>query len=988
MSRVSVAGLVFSLAAFALLPANAIAQVRTPARVPSAPVRDTGRARLDTTRRDSTARDTTRAKELIKWNETDSVMQALMTRQGYTATHYQGEVVTFNAETRTLNLQGNRAGVEREQTVLVADSISYNDSTKRIVARGDTIVLRDPSQNAADVVSLGEMRYNVESRRGVVSNISTSISETGEKWFVGGKQAAFVSDTTRGRETAFYVRNGSITSCDDSIPDYHFESKEIKMVSKNIMVARPAVLYIGEVPVMWLPFIFQDMRSGRRSGVLPPRFGVSELFRNSPTYRRHLENLGYYFALNDYMDADFALDWRSGSRPSEGDPGWVRLNSDFQYRWLDRFVTGRVGLSHHAQRDGSSNTAVSWSHQQQFSQSTSFNANINYVTNTFIQRTTTFNPQQVLANISSSANYQTKIGPASLSLGGTRTQHPGRTEVAQSFPNFGIQVPTLSLTKWLDWTPIFDFHTDQTLNADQGLEFRYRFFNNSDGKPDSVQLKQNTRATSARFDTPLKIGSFSWSNTFQLTNDEQNSPATIVMVDPNDSSIRSNRVFARTFRSTLDWTTGITLPSFLQNSIKVTPSVTIQNVDPSAFWVRSQQNGGQWVHQRKRLVTSLGASPTLFALFPGFGPVTRFRHSITPVISYAYAPAADINTEFLRALNRSRQGYLGALAQNRVQLGLSHVLEAKLRNTDTSSNAESNKIKVLSMNFSPLAYDFERARQTHRSGFVTDNINTDFTSDLLPGFRASMAYSLYSGDILSDTARFKPFRTDINMSFSLNSQSGIFGAINRVFGRAVPPKNPQIERTEPSGDDALASRVAATPVAGVSSRNRQYSVPQTQGWNATFQYTSSRQRPPTGNGIVVNGSDPAVTCAYVQANPIVYNQCVQDELARASAGGGIPRTTAGAPFIRVPNRDNLQSQMNFHLTQKWSGSWGTNYDFEAKKFGAHQVTLQRELHDWRAIFAFTQAPNGNFAFNFFIALNAEPDLKFNYDRQTYRPLTP
>ena len=64
---------------------------------------------------------------------------------------------------------------------------------------------------------------------------------------------------------------------------------------------------------MWLPFIFQDMRSGRRSGVLTPRFGVSEMFRNSPTYRRHLENLGYYFAINDYMDAQVALDWRSGA---------------------------------------------------------------------------------------------------------------------------------------------------------------------------------------------------------------------------------------------------------------------------------------------------------------------------------------------------------------------------------------------------------------------------------------------------------------------------------------------------------------------------------------------------------------------------------------------------------------------------------------------------------------------------------------------------
>ena len=37
-----------------------------------------------------------------------------------------------------------------------------------------------------------------------------------------------------------------------------------------------------------------------------------------------------------------------------------------------------------------------------------------------------------------------------------------------------------------------------------------------------------------------------------------------------------------------------------------------------------------------------------------------------------------------------------------------------------------------------------------------------------------------------------------------------------------------------------------------------------------------------------------------------------------------------------------------------------------------------------AIFAFTRGPNGNFAFNFFIALNAQPDLKFNFDRQTYR----
>jgi hypothetical protein len=379
-------------------------------------------------------------------------------------------------------------------------------------------------------------------------------------------------------------------------------------------------------------------------------------------------------------------------------------------------------------------------------------------------------------------------------------------------------------------------------------------------------------------------------------------------------------------------------------------------------------------------------SPTLFALIPGFGPVTRFRHSINTGLSYHYAPKADISSEFLRALNKSKQGYLGALAQNAVSLSLSHILEAKLRSTDTSSTAEPKKIKVLAMNFTPLSYDFERARVTHRSGFVTDRFSTDFTTDLIPGFRGSVQYSLYQGDITSDSARFKPYREGIEASFTVNAQSGIFGALSRIFGRAVPPRNPETERVEPSADDALARRVASTPVAGVTSRTRQFAVPETQGWEATIQYSSSRQRPPTGNGIVVF-EDPALRCVAFQTNPIVYQQCIQDQATNAGGGIPIPRTTAGGPFIRTPPRDNLNSDMTFHLTPNWSGTWGTNYDFQAHKFGSHRVTLQRALHDWKAIFAFTQAQNGNFAFNFFIALNAEPSLKFDYDKQTYRPIT-
>jgi len=444
-------------------------------------------------------------------------------------------------------------------------------------------------------------------------------------------------------------------------------------------------------------------------------------------------------------------------------------------------------------------------------------------------------------------------------------------------------------------------------------------------------------------------------------------------------------VFARTFSTEVDWQTGINLPNFLQNSLKVAPSISFSNVDGHGFWVRSEQNGGRFVHQSKRPTFNLGVTPTLFALFPGLGPFTRIRHSITPTLTYSYAPTGDISDEFLRALNKSRQGYLSSLAQNRLQLGLSHVIEAKMKSDDTSSTAEPKKIKLLSMNFSSVGYDFERARKTHRSGFDTDAFSTDFTTDLIPGFRGGVRWSLYQGDVTSDSARFKPFRTNIDASVTLNAESGIFGAIARVFGRVVPAKNPQIERVEGSPDDALANAVSSTPVAGVSGRNRQYSLPPTQGWSLNLRYSENRQRPPTGNGVVLE-ADPARLCQGVLFNEILYQQCL---LQAQNVNGGVPPGTisGGTPFVRIPPRQNLESSMNFHLTPKWAGTWSTNYDFQAHKFGSQTVTLQRELHDWKAIFAFTQAPNGNFAFNFFIALNAEPDLKFNYDKQTYRPVT-
>ena len=955
---------------------------------------EAGRARLERgrTRADSAnlraGRDsTTRTRTLIRWEPADSVGLELMNRRGFSVVRYQASEVQFGATDRTIVLTGSkgaRAGVERESTVMVADTIEYSDSAALVNARGDTITLRDPTRNDDLIAHNGYLRYNLNERTGLATNVSTS-TKSGETWYVAAHRAGFAGDTTANRGSAFYGRNGTITSCDDSIPHYHFLAGELKRVAGSVMVARPAVLYIMDVPVMWLPFIFQDGREGRRSGITTPRFGITELVRNSPTYRRTVENVGYYFALSDYLDAAGSLDWRSSAKATDQDPGWVRLNGELRYRWLDRFVSGRFAISQHDLSNGSNNTAVSWSHQQDFSIRSHLTASLNYVTSTTVQRQTVLSPLAAVATIASQLNYQREMGDVSLSLGGTRRQYPGRPQVDQDFPSLNITAKPLALTKWLLWTPTFSFSSSQSQHLDAQGDFAYRFTSRADGTLDSAKVDKNTRTTQMTLTTPFKLWDFQVAASLRASDRENDFPEIRTIVNPADTSQRFNRVFARTYLSTVDFDLGVNLPQFFQGSWNLVPSVTMSNVDPSGFLVRSERTGARWVSQSKRLSYALSVSPTFFGLTKwGLGPVARFRHSITAGMSYSYSPASSVSDDFLAALGKTNAGYLGSLAQNRVTLSLATNVEAKMRvGVDSATeNQAARKLKMLSLTFTPLTWDFERQRHSKGgSGFATDQFGYTLRSDLLPGFDFGADYSLFQGSVLSDTAIFSPFLQSIRASFNLGAQSAVVRFLGRLFGSDGDSKVAGADTSRGAGILA-GSRLGGTQgVAGQAIRNSVQELATGRGFEASISFSRNVQRPPVGGRVIQY--DPSIQCApYKDLNPIQYDICVRSALA-APPQDTSTLTTGGGSFIRYPPQTNIMARTSFSLTPKWSASWSTNYDVERAQFGSQSVTLQRELHDWRAVFGFSQAPNGAFSFTFFIALKAEPDIKFNYDRSSF-----
>jgi hypothetical protein len=999
---------VLALLLFAL---PAAAQVRPrgapPLPRPDSARRDSATARRDSIRRDSIAaaarRDTTRARQVVDtarvdsaavtWPAADSVMAALLARPGYDVTRFQGARVTYDAVSKDLRLDASKAqkaAVDRNGQVMVSDStIFYNQASSTTTNEG-CYVLNLPGSTEAPIRGCGTVTYNAANRTSQFTKANVPFNN-GEYWLLYLDAGAAEIDTTEaGKGSAtIWGRSGRITSCPDSVPDYYFSSKTIKRTKNGTVIARDVVLYIGDVPTLWLPFIFQNVRTGRVSGLLTTRFGLSDIVRNSPTYHRNIENFGYYWAMSDYMDATAWLDWRSGGGGTNAaDPGWLKLNGRWDYNWLGRFLSGSIAANYWFMGNGDRNLGLSWGHAQQFSNDGNLRLDINYVADTRVQRQNTFDPYQQLATISSQASYSRKIGPASLSIGGNRRQYPGRPQVDQTFPTFQVSTVPIKVGEYLTWTPTFSYTASASLNLDQPSIFQVRY--GPGGVVDSI--KRSMYSSVMSFNSPLKIFGWDFTNSFNLRSTRQKFPELVKIYDVTSGDSIDTRVFQEIYQTDIDWTPTFALPSIGQNRWNFAPGFSIANVDPGAFWVSSERTNGRFVRQAKRPTFTLSATPTVYGLFRGFGPFAALRHTITPSMGYSYAPAKAVSDDYLLATRRSRKGYLGSLRINAVNFGLNTSVEAKM--AGDSARGGGTKMKVLALSMTPFSYNFERLNAPEVTstkwwrGLTTERFSYTVTSDLLPGVQLTSDYSLFQGSTTSDTAVFSPYRVSTSASLTLSRDANPLAVIMKLFGKAVPAaQHAPVVPTDPSitpDQQAQARELAGQPVAGSRTAGERFVTPPSGGWRLALTLSSQRQRPPKGGTVIA--TDAETRCLpLANGDPFVYEACIARERLTPTQVQGFD--VPGAPVYLYPATMNIGANLGFNLTPRWSVTWNTNYDAQRHEFAMHTVGLQRDLHDWRAIFGFTQSPNGNFAFNFSIGLKAQPDLKFDYARNSIRSQT-
>jgi hypothetical protein len=780
------------------------------------------------------------------------------------------------------------------------------------------------------LVGTGGMRYDTCVQTGIVAQAITKFNQMGVDWYLRG-EIAVDSASTR-----LYGAGTTVTTCAQPNPHFHFAAYNVKWVSDNVMVARPAVLYVKDVPVLWLPFIWQDMRQGRRSGILVPRFGFNDLVRPNSGYRRHVSNVGYYFAISDYLDFQASLDWFSGN--------YVALNGQLQYKWLNRFVTGSLSLSRIFEegiegQPGSKSLRVQWMHQQSFDQRTRLTANVDYATSARVVERNSVDPLVQTATLGSRVNFSKQYNWGTLTLGGSLTQDLSNKTISQTLPSFSLSPAPINFGESVTWSPSFTFNRSARLNQFPGIPVQ-RVLLGAGVIVDTVLPDDQTMQL--RIGTPLRVGRWNWRNDFSVSDFRTNRPSTAVtIVDPADSTA-STVFYGEDFSTSIDWNTGINLPIIFATTWKLQPTLGILNTTSGPFMVRNRQTGGEFVSQGKRAAFGASLAPTVFGFLPGLGPISRVRHAVSFNVRWSLAPAADVPEEYARATSTP-----GATPQLRsptlhtITFGLSQTFEGKLRpppGDTTSDPRNARKIKLLSIQTSAISYDFEQAKEPGRNGWQTASLRNQFTSDLLRGFSLSIAHDLWDGPVGYDSTSFDPFLRSVSARFTLTGATFrsilalVTGAEATVEPEDEPVTDPQ-DQLHPRGSamgaprtlDPTIDQLRGGPLSGGAFRT-----------SVTYDEQRTRTRVVDGDRIV------------------------------------------------TPSLRNLGLQIGFSPTQNWSVSWNTQYNITQKEFGQHVVRLDRTLHRWRATFSFVKAPNGNFAFNFYISLRDQPEMKFQYDQRTVR----
>ncbi len=194
---------------------------------------------------------------------------------------YSADEVVYSVKDSTVSLSGN-AHLTYDGINVTADSVFYFTNTKSMIAVGNPVLI-----DGTDTLRGEYIAYNMETRSGKVK-YGLMLSSDNTTYF--GERIVRT-------DSAIWANNAIYTTCMfPDKPHSHFYCERIKLIPNDRVIAKPFVLVIGDAPVAALPYFMIPLGDDRTSGWLPVKWGVNL------NGRGNVDNVGYYWAINDYLD--------------------------------------------------------------------------------------------------------------------------------------------------------------------------------------------------------------------------------------------------------------------------------------------------------------------------------------------------------------------------------------------------------------------------------------------------------------------------------------------------------------------------------------------------------------------------------------------------------------------------------------------------------------------------------------------------------------
>ncbi|MDZ7363175.1 MAG: putative LPS assembly protein LptD [candidate division KSB1 bacterium] len=301
-----------------------------------------------------------------------------------------------------MRLEAGMITVDWNKRLLIAepmpDSLMTNSQAKNGASKSvhdDSLMKSERGypifSDSGDRMTGERMEYNFATEKGRVLRGRTEFQDG--KYF--GAQIKRVDSQT------LFVSNGIYSTCDrEEDPHFHFWSRKMKIEVQKNVVAKPIVLFIGKIPMAILPFAFFPTQSGRRSGLIIPRFGATQL------EGRYLRELGYYWAISDYFDARATVDYYERS-------GWLaRGNFNYAKRYA---FTGSISGSFTRKNfviDQSKERRwdIAFGHSQTFGRSAYLNASGTFASSNFYRFFSSNRQEQLRRTLLSQATFSKSFG--------------------------------------------------------------------------------------------------------------------------------------------------------------------------------------------------------------------------------------------------------------------------------------------------------------------------------------------------------------------------------------------------------------------------------------------------------------------------------------------------------------------------------------------------------------------------------------------------